>query len=86
MKNNIREIRKKREIKVDIMARLTGIKAAKLYYLETEGAIPSLMHAYLLASFFDLDVEDIWPNEVIVMAEPAVTYVRRRPLHQVAQP
>jgi len=39
-----------------------------------------------LASFFDLDVEDIWPNEVIVMAEPAVTYVRRRPLHQVAQP
>jgi len=86
MKNNIREIRKKREIKVDIMARLTGIKAAKLYYLETEGVIPSLMHAYLLASFFDLDVEDIWPNEVIVITEPAVTYVRRRPLHQVAQP
>ena len=85
MKNNLRTIRKARQIKIAVMSRLTGIKEGKLYELETEAAEPYLFQAYLLAKFFDLPVEDIWPNTVKVLEEPAVTYLRARPLRVVLQ-
>lgn len=63
MKNRLEEIRKKRGIKQEDLARAMEVSRQTIGSLENGRYNPSIMLAFKLARYFDMNIEDIFIYE-----------------------
>jgi DNA-binding XRE family transcriptional regulator len=76
MKNNLKTLRTQAGFSLDELGKLCGGKSrAQIHQLEKDSANPLLSTAYVIAGVLNVDVTDIWPNEIEIILE--TTTVRR---------
>ena len=76
MKNNLKTLRTQAGLSLEELGNLCGGKSrGQMHQLEKDSANPQLSTAYVIAGVLNVDVTDIWPNEIEIILE--TTTVRR---------
>ena len=72
MQNNLKEFRKERNLTMQELADAAGTCKSYICELQGKDKSPSLKLAYAISKVFDVNVYDIWPNEIEVVEETVV--------------
>jgi len=73
--NELKIIRKQRELSLQKLGDMCGRSKAQLHQLEQDNANPTLATAYRVAKVLDCSVYDIWPDTTKIVEETVI--VRR---------
>lgn len=69
MKNNLKEMRIKKGMSLEQLGEMCGKGKGAIWELEQQKSEPKLKTAYIIAKVLDVEVHEIWPNEVQIIEE-----------------
>ena len=70
MRNNLKTLRTQAGFSLEELGKLCGGKGrGQIHQLEKHSANPQLLTAYVIARVLNVDVTDIWPNDIEIVEE-----------------
>lgn len=67
--NNLKKMREEKGFSLQALADICGTSKQRIYELEKPDSNPTLKTAYSIAVVFDVDVTEIWPDEIEIIEE-----------------
>ena len=77
MENNLKQLRKDKDMSLRELGFVCGVSQSCIHTLENGKRLPTLGTAYAIAAILDTTVYKIWPDTTKIILETTVVAVRR---------